>query len=86
MTPAVSDDSTTPATVRWASAIAGIVCARWNGAYSGVPSARVEQRRLEAELDRGAQRGGVEADVAADARPRAPAAGESARRLRVSSR
>ena len=40
MTPAVSANSTTPATVRWASAMmAGMVWDRWNGAYNGVPSA-----------------------------------------------
>ena len=39
MTPTVSTDSTPPATVRCASAIAGIVWLRWNGAYSGVPLA-----------------------------------------------
>src|SRR5439155_14278230 len=40
MTPAVTVASTSPATVRCASSIAGIDWDRWNGAYSGVPSAR----------------------------------------------
>ena len=44
MTPNVSANSAIPATVRWAIAIAGTVCERWNGAYSGVPSAAVNSR------------------------------------------
>ncbi len=39
ITPTVSVASTKPAIVRWAKAIAGIVCDRSKGAYSGVPSA-----------------------------------------------
>src|SRR5712675_1478398 len=39
-------NSSPPATVRWASAIAGIVWLRWNGAYNGVPS-RSEEHTSE---------------------------------------
>lgn len=53
MTPAVSANWAAPATVRWASIMAGTVCARWNGAYSGLPSAAAEQFGLDAELDGG---------------------------------
>ena len=67
MTPIVSANSTPPATVRCASARAGIVWRRWNGAYSGVPLAVWNSAGCTPNSTAVQQRGRVEADVATDA-------------------